>query len=267
LLNNLKNNIIFRLKRLCIPILVVGIALAGRWLLEPVLHNRLPYGFFLVGVVVTALLADFWEAIVALFLGFLAGSYFFTNPRWSFVVSDADAQLGAAVYFITGLAIVWLAKSKEAARLRALMIEFELRKQQELIAQEKSQRGQTRDIQEMLAEIVESAQDAIISITQEGRIVTWNAAAESLFEFTAKQAIGQRLTLIVPPERRTEMERILEKVKSGGRADPWQTVLRREDGSRVEVWATFSPVRDRTGKIVEAAIIARENRRREQQAT
>jgi PAS domain S-box-containing protein len=235
----------------------VGIAFAARWLLTPVLHDRVPYGFFLVAVIITASIADIWESVFAMVLGFLAGTWFFANERPSIWVSDVDDRYAAGVYFITGLAIVWFVRSKEAARLRALMSEVELRKQQEALVQEKTRHGQTQGIREILADIVENAQDSIISITQEGRIATWNGAAERLFEFSAGQAIGQPLNMVVPSDRRTEMERILEKINRGARVEPWETVLRREDGSRVEVWVTISPVRDRAGKIIGASVIAR----------
>jgi PAS domain S-box-containing protein len=236
----------------------VGIAFAARWLLTPVLHDRVPYGFFLVAVIITASIADIWETIFAMVLGLLVGSYFFANPPWSFWISNVGDRFGVGVYLITGLAVVWFARSKEAARLRALMSEVELRKQQEALAQERTRQGQVQGIREILADIVESAQDSIISVTQEGRIATWNGAAERLFEFSARQAIGQPLNLVVPSDRRTEMERNLEKINRSGRVEPWETVLNSEDGSRVEVLVTLSSVRDRVGKIVGASVIVRQ---------
>jgi PAS domain S-box-containing protein len=109
-----------------------------------------------------------------------------------------------------------------------------------------------------LASIVESSHDAIISKDIHGTITTWNKAAELLFGYTSEEAIGQPITILIPPERRGEELSILERVNRGERIDNYETVRQRRDGRSVDVSLTISPVKNAEGKIVGASKIARD---------
>jgi PAS domain S-box-containing protein len=109
-----------------------------------------------------------------------------------------------------------------------------------------------------LAAIVESSDDAIISKTLDGRITSWNAGAERIFDYKAEEIIGQPITRIIPPELRQEEEHILAELKSGKRLDHFETVRVAKDGRRIEVSLTVSPVRDRLGNIVGASKVSRD---------
>ncbi len=108
-----------------------------------------------------------------------------------------------------------------------------------------------------LGAIVESSDDAIISKTLDGIIMSWNAGAQALFGFTAEEAIGQSILLIIPPERHQEETTILTKLRKGEKIDHFETVRRAKDGTLVDISLSVSPVRDSTGKIVGASKIAR----------
>ncbi|HSJ95829.1 MAG TPA: PAS domain S-box protein, partial [Myxococcota bacterium] len=110
----------------------------------------------------------------------------------------------------------------------------------------------------LLAAIVSSSDDAIVSKTLEGRITSWNAGAERLFGYSAAEAIGQSILLIVPPDKRDEESGILERIGRGERVDHFETVRHARGGRRVEVSLTISPVRDRQGRIVGASKVARD---------
>jgi PAS domain S-box-containing protein len=110
----------------------------------------------------------------------------------------------------------------------------------------------------LLASIVDSSDDAIVSKTLEGVITSWNAGAEQLFGYTAKEAIGQSIFMIIPLDRRDEETRILARLGRGERIDHFDTIRLRKDGSKVEISLTISPVRDEAGKIVGASKIARD---------
>jgi PAS domain S-box-containing protein len=110
----------------------------------------------------------------------------------------------------------------------------------------------------LLSSIVESSDDAIVSKTLGGIITSWNKGAEHLFGYTAEEAIGQHITLIIPPDRHDEEKAIVESLKRGERVDHFETVRRRKDGSFVEISVTISPVRDQAGKVVGASKVARE---------
>jgi PAS domain S-box-containing protein len=105
---------------------------------------------------------------------------------------------------------------------------------------------------------VDSAQDAILSVTPQGRIASWNVAGERLLGFSALEAIGQPLALIVPPERRGEQERILEQVNRGQPTKPWHTLLMCKSGATVEMSLVLSPLQGQSGAIIGASVIARD---------
>jgi diguanylate cyclase (GGDEF)-like protein/PAS domain S-box-containing protein len=109
-----------------------------------------------------------------------------------------------------------------------------------------------------LAAVVESSNDAIISKTIEGTIISWNAGAERLYGYTADEVKGKSVSLLVPPGQEDDLPRILARVHAGERVDNYETVRARKDGTQVEVSLTVSPLRDAGGTIVGAATIARD---------
>ena len=127
-----------------------------------------------------------------------------------------------------------------------------------------SDRKRADDAQTLLAAIVESSDDAIVSKTLEGRILSWNAGAERLFGHAAAEAIGQSITLIIPPERHDEERSILARLGQGQRVDHYETERVAKDGRRIAVSLTSSPVRDSTGKVVGASKVARDITARKQ---
>lgn len=121
-----------------------------------------------------------------------------------------------------------------------------------------SDRIQAEEAQLHLAAIVESSDDAIVSKTLEGRILSWNAGAERLFGYPAEEAIGQLITLIVPPERHDEERAILSKIRRGERIEHYETVRLTKHGRRIDISLTISPIRDGTGRIIGASKVARD---------
>ena len=110
----------------------------------------------------------------------------------------------------------------------------------------------------LLASIVDSSDDAIVSKTLEGVITSWNKGAERLFGYTAKEAVGQPISMIIPLDRRDEETRILVRLRQGEPIDHFDTVRLRKDGTKVEISLSISPVRDAAGKIIGASKIARD---------
>lgn len=109
-----------------------------------------------------------------------------------------------------------------------------------------------------LATIVESSDDAIISKDLDGVIQTWNAGAERIFGYTAEDAIGKPITILMPPDRVDEEPGILARIRRGERIDHYETVRRRKDGSLADISLTISPIVDGSGKVVAASKIARD---------
>lgn len=110
----------------------------------------------------------------------------------------------------------------------------------------------------LLASIVESSDDAIVSKTLDGRILSWNAGAERLFGYTAEEAIGSHITIIIPSERLDEETSILSRLRRGERIEHYETIRQRKDGRRVNISVTISPIRDASGRLVAASKVARD---------
>jgi PAS domain S-box-containing protein len=111
---------------------------------------------------------------------------------------------------------------------------------------------------QLLAAIVDSSDDAIVSKGLDGVITSWNKSAEKLFGYTAAEAIGKNVTLIIPLDRRDEEVRILERLKRGERIEHFLTKRVRSDGTLLDVSLTISPIKDATGRIVGASKVARD---------
>jgi PAS domain S-box-containing protein len=117
---------------------------------------------------------------------------------------------------------------------------------------------ESRAKQQLLRGIVESSDDAIISKTLDGIITSWNSGAQKLFGYTAEEAIGQPMQMLIPPERLQEEPEILQRIARGESTDHFETVRVGKDGRRIEVSATISPVRDSRNRIIGASKIARD---------
>jgi PAS domain S-box-containing protein len=109
----------------------------------------------------------------------------------------------------------------------------------------------------MFAAIIESSDDAILSKDLNGIITSWNPGAERLFGYTAAEAVGQPVLMLVPRDRFNEEPAILERIRRGERVDHYETIRRRKDGTLLDVSLTISPIVDSEGKIIGASKIAR----------
>jgi diguanylate cyclase (GGDEF)-like protein/PAS domain S-box-containing protein len=108
------------------------------------------------------------------------------------------------------------------------------------------------------AAIVLSSEDAIVGKTLDGTIVSWNRGAEALYGYAATEVEGRPISILIPPDRPDEISEILEKIRSGKRIEPFETVRIRKDGGRVSVSLAVSPIRDPEGRIIGASAIARD---------
>lgn len=108
------------------------------------------------------------------------------------------------------------------------------------------------------AAIVASSSDAIISKTLDGVVVSWNAAAERIFGYTAVEMVGEPITRLVPPERLSEEKHILAQIHAGEVVDHYETERVKKDGERFQASLTISPIRDASGRIVAASTIVRD---------
>ena len=132
-----------------------------------------------------------------------------------------------------------------------------------------TERKRTDHSGQLLASIVDSSDDAIASKDLNGIITSWNKGAEHLFGYTAEEAVGKSITILIPADRLDEEPQVLARIRRGERIDHYETVRRRKDGSLIDISLTVSPVKDTSGRIIGASKIARDiterRRAREQQ--
>jgi len=131
-------------------------------------------------------------------------------------------------------------------------------------AGERRARRQNEATMAYLASIVESCQEAIMGLTLDGAVVSWNAGAELLYGYQAAEMIGRSISVLVPPSRTHDLPAIFEKVKRGERVERFETVRLRKDGTPLEVSLTVSPVKDAQGRVLGASSVALDISKRKQ---
>ncbi|HYS13310.1 MAG TPA: PAS domain S-box protein [Burkholderiaceae bacterium] len=121
-----------------------------------------------------------------------------------------------------------------------------------------TERAHLQDQRAHLAAIVESSDDAIIGRDLEGRILTWNSGATRLLGFNANQMIGQRIDLVIPAERRLEDVELLQRLRNGAKAAPYESEMRHSNGLLVPMLISLSSINDESGQMIGSSMIARD---------
>ena len=116
----------------------------------------------------------------------------------------------------------------------------------------------TPNVAAYLAAIVASSDDVIVSKTLDGIITSWNPAAERILGYTAAEAVGKHIRIIIPPDRWAEEDDVLARIRGGGRVDHFETIRRTKDGRLLNISLTVSPIKDENGKIIGASKVARD---------
>lgn len=126
------------------------------------------------------------------------------------------------------------------------------------VAKDISDKRTAEEKQAILAAIVNSSDDAIISKTLQGIITSWNHSAEKMFGYSEHEAIGKHISIIIPQERIQEETMIIDSIRSGKKIDHFETVRCRKDGSKINISLTVSPVKNSRGEIIGASKVARD---------
>src|SRR3954447_16190187 len=109
-----------------------------------------------------------------------------------------------------------------------------------------------------LARVVESSDDAIVSKDLNGIITSWKKAAGRMFGYTAAEAIGQSIRMIIPADRQSEEDMVLARIRSGDAITHFETIRQRKDGTLIPISLTVSPISDDSGRVIGASKIARD---------
>lgn len=125
-------------------------------------------------------------------------------------------------------------------------------------ANDHHRRGEDIQRNDLLAAIVDSSHDAIVSKDLKGIVTSWNRGAQLVFGYSAEEMIGQSILKVIPDGRQAEEQMILDRIGRGDRIDHYETVRRRKDGELIHVSLTISPIRGQGGRIVGASKIARD---------
>jgi PAS domain S-box-containing protein len=192
------------------------------------------------------------------------------QPPWSdlpvlvLARPGADSSAVALAMDVLGNVTVLERPMRVAALVSAVRTSLRSRQRQYQTRDYLQERERSLQAQALLAAIVATTDDAIVSKTLDGIILTWNAGAERLFGYSADEAIGQSIALVIPPERQDEEMSILSRLRSGERLEHFETVRITKDGRRIDVSLTVSPLRDASGRVFGASKVARDITQRKQ---
>jgi len=126
------------------------------------------------------------------------------------------------------------------------------------VCRDVTERVETHEAEALLATVVESTNDAIISGEPDGTVTSWNRGAERMYGYTAEEMIGSPIFRIAPPGEREELRGRLERLRRGERIENLRSVRQRKDGHRIDVAVTASPITDETGRVIGWSAIARD---------
>lgn len=191
---------------------------------------------------------------------FKSHNQFFTTESWEQLNQSVEKAMRSGVSYQLDLEAVrpdgttlWVTSRGEAVRDASGRPAYLRGTIQNITERKRAEEARLRH-----AAIVESSEDAIISKDLNGSILSWNAAAQRIFGYTEEEAVGQPISIIIPPDLREEENKILERLRGGERIEHYETVRCTKEGKRVDVSLTMSPVRDSTGKAIGATKIARD---------
>ena len=235
-----------------IALLAIAAAILIRAALTPWMGGAFPLATMFSAVAFVVWYGGWGPALFTAAAGWFAAGVFFRGGQ-GFVGPSFGFNEGVSlvVYLFSNASVIVLGEAMRAAQRR-------LEQQQQHLSTTNLTLENEVEAQSLLAAIVSSSDDAIISQTLEGNVTSWNKGAERLFQYTAQEAIGKSIHLIVPPEGREQVAGILDRIRHGRRVDHLDVVRVRKDGARVSVSLTVSPVHDRHGQIIGASKTARD---------
>jgi len=230
-----------------------------RWLLDPVLGTRAVYLLQIIAVLFSARYFGFGPALLSLLLGTARVYYTVAvHPTPTFSLNGLRFWLIMGIFYAVMVFLIWLLDRHRRMRTELGSTTQLAGERLEQLNVEVAHREREERLSAQLRAIVESSEDAIISKDLSGVIQSWNHGAEQIYGYTAEEAVGKNISILVPPDRVHEEADILERIRHGGRVKHFETMRVRQDGAQIHVSLTISPIRDAKGNIVGASHIARD---------
>ncbi len=243
--------------RYMVAMVSVAIAVGLRYMMTPVLGERVPFIILFGAIALSVWYGGFGPALMAALGGYFVASWLFISPHQLFRFEPGDITMFA--FYLTSASLIiafgLLFRRAQAHAQASARVAIE---RQHQVERESEVRKQAEEARFRLAAITESSEDAILSKDLNGIITSWNAGAERLFGYTARETIGQPVTMLMPPERLEEEPTILGRIRRRESVGNYETIRRRKDGSLIHISLTVSPVVDSEGRIVGASKIARD---------
>jgi PAS domain S-box-containing protein len=222
-----------------VPLLTFGVALALSILalvltLATPLATGSPFLLFIIAVILSTRIGGIRPGLFATAIATVASIYFLLAPVGAADLSNLDNGLGLATFELIAFLVIGLvARDAEVRRKSA------------------------QDVA-VLAAIVNSSDDAIITKALDGTIETWNPGAQRLFGYAANEVVGKSIQIIYPPDRLSELQDVLARIESGGAADHLETVRLAKDGRQIDVSITETPLRDTQGLLIGVSKVVRD---------
>ena len=243
-----KDSFVFRYGFAVVALLV---ALAARLALQPWLGTNFPHATVFTAIAFVVWTAGTGPAIVTLAVGWVSAGILFRGGLSVMDLRAVEETAAILLYLIAGVPTILLGQATRTTSLRLKA------REQQLSTTNVALENQV-EAQSLIAAIVASSEDAIISQTLDGIITSWNLGAERLFGWRASEAIGRSIQLIIPPEYRDQERGFLEQLRRGERIERQDLHRLRKNGAKIHVSMTVSPVYDHQGHIFGASTTARD---------
>ena len=227
--------------------------MALRGALNPLFGDRFPLLFTFPAVILVSLYCGAGPAVAATFLAGVGGMFLFHDRSWL----PEPEFVGLIPFFVASLLVVALVETVRRGKLRERQRSRQLRV-------ESARRQREQEISAQLRAIVESSDDAIASIDLQGRITSWNLAAERIFGRSSEEVEGKDIAMLAAPIAAEEIAETVTRIRGGGRVKTFETQLLRRDGSEIPVSLTISPIHDPGGQLAGVSYIARDISERKQ---
>ncbi|MDP2322098.1 MAG: PAS domain S-box protein [Acidobacteriota bacterium] len=240
----------FPLRRYAVAVATIAIAVLLRVALTPLVGSSFPLATMFAAVAFAVWYGGWGPALLTAVFGFLAIDTILI-PGTILTRPGFPELANTVLYLVSCASIIVLGETMRSALRRLESGQHDL-STANLALESKV------EAQSLLAAIVASSDDAIVSKTLEGRITSWNKGAEQLFGYTATEAIGQSIMLLVPDDHREQELEILERIRRGQRIEQLEVVRVTKSGARRDIAVTISPVHDRHGRVIGASKTARD---------